>query len=78
MDLLPWQPAPDLPESLYGLWMQHSAAVSYPGYPGKLQKLCAPAGLSRNHHGPIPPKQKTSKVGEVMRKHLHVKTICGV
>lgn len=54
--LLPWRPAPDWPGSLCGLWMQHSAAVSYPGCPDTVQKPCAPAGLSRSHHGPTPPK----------------------
>lgn len=57
--LLPWQPAPDWPGSLSGLWMRRSAAVCYPGRPDTVQKLCAPAGLSHNHRGPTPPEQRT-------------------
>lgn len=59
--LLPWQPAPDWPGSLRGLWMQRSAAVSYPGCPDTVQKLCAPAGLSHSHHGPTPPEQRPAR-----------------
>lgn len=62
--LLPWRPAPDRPGSLCGLWMQHSAAVSYPGCHDTVQKLCAPAGLSRSHRGPTPPEQRPASCDE--------------
>lgn len=63
--LLPWRPAPDWPGSLCGLWMQRSAAVSYPGCPDIKQKLCAPAGLSHTHHGPTQPVQTKTMGNEL-------------
>lgn len=60
--LLPWWPAPDWPGSLCGLWMQRSAAVSYPGRPDTMEKLCAPAGQSQSRHDPTPPEQKPARV----------------
>lgn len=66
--LLPWQPAPDWPGSLCGLRMQHGAAVYYPGRPDTVQKLCAPAGLSRSHRDPTPPEQMGQGKEGVVRK----------
>lgn len=64
--LLPWRPAPDWPGSLCGLWMQRSAAVSYPGRPDTVQKLCAPAELSHSRHGPTPPEQRQARGDETI------------
>lgn len=62
--LLPWRPAPDWPGSPCGLWMQRSAAVSYPGCPDIKQKLCVPPGLSHSHHGPTQPVQTPAMANE--------------
>lgn len=69
--LLQWQPAPDWPGSLCGLWMQHSAAVCYPGRPDTVQKLCAPAGLSHSRHNPTPPEQTEIKASGDETRIIH-------
>lgn len=69
--LLQWQPAPDWPGSPCGLWMQHSAAVCYPGRPDTVQKLCAPARPSHSRHDPTPPEQTEIKASGEETRIIH-------